>query len=304
MENFKPAYLELQEKGTLQEKVKESLTRLEACDICPHECGVNRREGEKGFCRTGKDMIVASYSPHFGEERPLVGSRGSGTIFFSYCNLRCVYCQNYDISSGLYGKKATEDDVADMMLELQEMGCHNINFVTPTHVVPQILQSLEIAAREGLRLPLVYNCGGYESLKTLKLLEGIIDIYMPDFKYTDEKKAKKYSGIDNYPEIAKKALKEMHRQVGDLVIDERGIALRGLIIRHLVLPQDLAGTEEAMRFIGEEISPDSFVNVMAQYHPAYKAHDYPELSRRLYMKEYEDALEIAQKYGVIPSRKF
>lgn len=296
--NFKPGYLKLMDNGELKVRVKKGMKRLANCDICPHNCGVNRLEGEIGFCRTQRDMVVASFSPHFGEERPLVAQNGSGTIFFSYCNLKCVFCQNYDISCGLHGEEVTGDGVARMMLYLQEQGCHNINLVTPTQFVPQILESLEIAAKEGLNLPLVYNCGGYESLRTLKLLEGIIDIYMPDIKYADEETAKKYSGITNYPQIVKSAVKEMYRQVGDLASNETGAAQKGLLIRHLVLPEGLSGTEEVMRFISEEISPDTFVNIMAQYHPAYKASQYPELSSRLSIEDYRDALEIAAEYGV------
>ncbi len=300
MENFKPGYIELFENGTLKERVKGGMKRLLNCDICPHNCGVNRLGGEKGFCRTLKHMIVSSYAPHFGEEKPLVGENGSGTIFFAYCNLRCVFCQNYDISCGLYGQKATAEEAADMMIDLQEQGCHNINLVTPTQFVPQILESLEIAAGEGLKIPLVYNSGGYDSVKTLKLLDGIVDIYMPDIKYADEKTAKKYSGIRNYPQIVREAVKEMYRQVGNLITDKKGIAQKGLIIRHLVLPHGLSGTEQVMKFIAEKISPDAFVNVMAQYYPAHKAHLFPELSKRLSMDEFQEALKTAEKYGIRP----
>lgn len=300
METFEPGYIKLFKNGILKKKVKDGMKRLENCDICPHNCGVNRMEGEKGFCRTTKDLMVSSCSPHFGEEKPLVGTKGSGTIFFTYCNLRCVFCQNYDISCGLYGNKVTAEAASDMMLDLQEQGCHNINLVTPTQFVPQILKSLEIAAGEGLKIPLVYNTGGYDSLKTLKLLEGIVDIYMPDIKYADEETAKKYSGISDYPNVVKKAVKEMYRQVGDLKTDNKGIALKGLIIRHLVLPHGLSGTEQVIKFIAEEVSPDSFVNIMAQYHPAHKAHLFPELSRHLSIKEYQEALKIAKRYGIKP----
>ena len=300
--SFKAGYIKLLEKGELKKRVEEGMKRLEKCDICPHECGVNRLEGEVGFCRTGRDMVVASFSPHFGEEKPLVGQRGSGTIFFSYCNLRCVFCQNYDISCGLHGEKVTGEGVARMMLYLQEQGCHNINLVTPTQYVPQILESLEIAALEGLSLPLVYNCGGYESLSTLKLLEGIVDIYMPDIKYADEETAKKYSGIHDYPEKVKAAVKEMYRQVGDLTTSETGTAQRGLLIRHLVLPMGLSGTEEVVKFISREVSPNTFVNIMPQYYPAHKAYHYPELSSRLSIEDYRDALEIAKHYGIISQR--
>ncbi len=300
LEIINPGYIELFENGTLKKRVKESIKRLEKCDICPHNCGVNRLAGEKGFCRTLKDMIVSSYAPHFGEEKPLVGVNGSGTIFFAYCNLKCVFCQNYDISCGLYGKKATVEETAHMMLDLQEQGCHNINLVTPTQFVPQILESLEIAAGKGLKIPLVYNTGGYDSVRTLKLLEDIVDIYMPDIKYADEETAKKYSGIRDYPKVVREAVKEMYRQVGNLITEDNGIALKGLIIRHLVLPQGLSGTEQVMKFIAEEISPETFVNVMAQYYPAHKAHLFPELREHLSIMEFQEALKTAKRYGISP----
>lgn len=299
MENdYKPGFLKLYENGVLEQKRLEGIERLKKCNICPHDCGVNRIKGETGFCRAGKDMLIASYSPHFGEERPLVGSNGSGTIFFSYCNLKCVFCQNYDIIGGLYGDKASPEKTARMMLDLQEQGCHNINLVTPTQFVPQILDCLKLAAGMGLRLPLVYNCGGYESLETLALLEGIVDIYMPDIKYADEITAKKYSGIRNYPEVVKKAVKEMHRQVGDLKTGDRGIATRGLLVRHLVMPHGLAGTEEVMKFISREVSPGTFVNIMPQYYPVHKAFFYPDLSESLPREDYLAALKAAEKYGI------
>ncbi|GAW93060.1 radical SAM protein [Calderihabitans maritimus] len=294
---MKPAYLNLSQKE-LKARKEEAYRRLEKCNICPHECQVDRIQDEKGVCRAGSQVAIASYGPHFGEEEPLVGRYGSGTIFFTYCNLKCVYCQNYEISCGTEGKEISIEELADIMTDLQEMKCHNINLVTPTHYVPQILAALEKAVQKGLKIPLVYNCGGYESLATLKLLDGIIDIYMPDMKYSSEEVARKYSGIRNYPETVKKAVKEMYRQVGDLQVDEHGVALRGLIIRHLVLPERLAGTTEIMRFIAQEISPTAFVNIMEQYYPAYRAKDFPPLNRRISPQEYLEALEEARRAGL------
>lgn len=281
----------------LQRRVDIAFNLLSNCKICPRQCGVNRLKGERGYCRSGRELVVSSYSPHFGEEPPLVGSYGSGTIFFTHCSLRCIYCQNYEISLLGEGTPTSETDLATMMLSLQKRGCHNINLVTPTHFVPQILASLVIAFLKGLNIPVVYNCGGYESVETLKLLEGIVDIYMPDFKYGREEVADKFSHAPDYPEVAKKALREMHRQVGDLVI-ERGIAQRGLLIRHLVLPHNLASSSEVLRFIAREISPHSYVNIMAQYRPEYKAREYPELNRRITGEEYEQALKIASQEGL------
>jgi putative pyruvate formate lyase activating enzyme len=279
-------------------RVKEALMRLESCDLCPRNCGVNRIEGELGFCRTGRHAIVSSYGPHFGEEPPLVSARGSGTIFFAGCNLGCIFCQNYDISHLMHGSPATGEELAEVMLDLQRRGCHNINFVSPSHVVAQILEALSIAYERGLKIPLVYNCGGYDSLKTLKMLDGVVDIYMPDAKYSDEKIARELSHAPNYPETMKIAIREMHRQVGDLELDHRGIATRGLLIRHLVLPNGLAGTQEIMRFIARELSVGSYVNVMAQYHPVYKAYDHSLLNRSITRTEYLEALDMASAEGL------
>lgn len=282
----------------IAERAAEAVARLESCDICPRNCGVNRIEDELGFCRTGRQARVASRGPHFGEEPPLVGSHGSGTIFFAGCNLGCIFCQNYDISQMLSGSAVTPHQLADMMLELQRKGCHNINFVSPSHVVAQILEALPIAYEQGLNVPLVYNCGGYDSLETLKRLDGIIDIYMPDAKYAGEEIGRELSHAPNYPETMKAALKEMHRQVGDLELDDRGVATRGMLIRHLVLPNGLAGTQEVMRFIAGELSTDSYVNVMAQYHPVYKAYDHELLSRHITRTEYLEALDMAAGDGL------
>lgn len=242
--------------------------------------------------------MVSSYGPHFGEETPLTGRQGSGTIFFTYCNLQCVFCQNYSISQLGEGSEITREELAGMMLSLQTRGCHNINLVSPTHVVPHILDALELAASKGLHLPLVYNSGGYDSLETLKLLDGIVDIYMPDMKYDDEKTAKKLSGVKDYPEVNKAAIKEMHRQVGDLQLDGEGIARRGLLVRHLVLPNQLAGTQEIVRFLAQEVSTNTYLNIMAQYHPCYKAFDIPSLARSVNRKEFDEAINLAYSEGL------
>jgi putative pyruvate formate lyase activating enzyme len=294
-----PAYLPLLRSGELKRRVAEAYARLEACDICARECGVNRRLSTEGAgCRTGERAIVSSYGPHFGEEEPLVGRGGSGTIFFSWCNLRCQYCQNYEISQVGTGQQVEPEDLAKMMLSLQSQGCHNINFVSPSHVVPQILAGLLIAAQAGLRLPLVYNTGGYDSLKTLALLDGVVDIYMPDAKYADPGVAQRYSKIRNYPAVNQAALKEMHRQVGDLTMDDRGVAQRGLLVRHLVLPSGLAGTAEVVRFLRDQISPNTYINVMAQYRPCYRAHGLPPLDRSITNQEYAEAVHLAQEAGL------
>jgi len=298
-ERFEPAYLELYRNGELKTRVKEAYRRLERCNICARECGVNRRESARGAaCRTGEQAVVSSCAPHFGEETPLVGYGGSGTIFFSWCNLMCQYCQNYEISQLGHGQKVEPENLAAMMLRLQEAGCHNINFVSPSHVVPQILAGLLVAAGAGLNLPLVYNTGGYDSLETLKLLDGVVDIYMPDIKYADPAVAHRYSKIQDYPAVNRAAVQEMHRQVGDLVVDERGIARRGLLVRHLVLPERLAGTQEIVRFLAEEISTNTYLNVMDQYRPCYKAGNLPPLDRRLTRQEYEEAVQMALDAGL------
>ncbi|MCR4407934.1 MAG: radical SAM protein [Anaerolineae bacterium] len=295
---FEPAYVALLESGELKRRVETAYRRLAACDLCPRECGVNRLQDEKGVCHTGKRAVVSSFNPHFGEEAPLVGRGGSGTIFFSWCNLKCQFCQNYEISQLGQGREVESEDLAAMMLHLQDMGCHNINFVSPTHVVPQILAGVLLAAQAGLRLPLVYNTGGYDSLNTLVLLDGVFDIYMPDMKYADPEIALKYSKIKNYPTINQAAVKEMHRQVGDLVMDERGVALRGLLVRHLVLPEGLAGTAEIVRFLATEVSTNTYLNIMDQYRPCYKANEMPPLNRRITHQEYEEAVRLAHEAGL------
>ncbi len=282
----------------LKEKTLKIYNKLSNCRLCPRNCGVNRLKGELGYCHAAKYALVSSYGPHFGEERELVGSGGSGTIFFAGCNLRCVFCQNYHISQLYEGRKMTDERIARIMLELQEKGCHNINFVSPTHIVPQILKALLIARKKGLRLPLVYNSGGYDKVETLKSLDGIIDIYMPDAKYADEKEAKRYSDADDYPSIMKAALREMHRQVGDLIMDENGVAKKGLLIRHLVLPHTLAGTRQIFEFIANEISKETYINIMNQYYPAYKAFKIKELSRPITSAEHNQAVNYAHKLGL------
>jgi putative pyruvate formate lyase activating enzyme len=298
-ERFEPAYLPLFHSGELKRRVAEAYARLEACDICARECGVNRRLGAEGAgCRTGERAIVSSQGPHFGEEDPLVGRGGSGTIFFSWCNLRCQFCQNYEISQVGIGHEVEPEDLARMMLSLQSQGCHNINYVSPSHVVPQILAGLLIAVEAGLRLPLVYNTGGYDSLQTLALLDGVVDIYMPDMKYANADVARRYSKISNYPAVNQAAVKEMHRQVGDLTMDGRGVAQQGLLIRHLVLPDGLAGTAEIVRFLRDQISPNTYINVMAQYRPCYRAHELPPLNRRIGNQEYVEAVRLAEEAGL------
>lgn len=297
-ENFEPVYIQTYKQDLLSGKIERAMRMLEKCTLCPRNCRVNRIEGEKGTCEAGYLPKISSYSPHFGEEGPLVGFHGSGTIFLTHCSLGCIFCQNYSISHLGEGREVSFDRLSSMMIELYKLGCHNINFVSPTHFVPQILKALPRAIEMGLSVPLVYNTGGYDSVKTLRLLDGIIDIYMPDFKYTSSRVAEKYSHAPDYPEIVKLALKEMHRQVGDLVLNEKGIAQRGLLVRHLVLPQGLAGTREAMRFIASHISKNTYVNIMDQYYPCGEiSHDSP-LARRITKQEYEEATFTAKEEGI------
>lgn len=296
---FEPAYLHLLRTGELTERVRAAYQHLEQCDLCAHHCGVNRHATTQGaVCRTGARAIVSSYGAHFGEEPPLVGQGGSGTIFFASCNLRCVYCQNYEISQLGEGNPVEPEELAMMMLHLQARGCHNINFVSPSHVVAPILAATLIAAHAGLRVPIVYNTGGYDSPAALALLAGVVDIYMPDVKYADAEIARKYSKVRDYPTINRAAVKEMHRQVGDLQMDERGIATRGLLVRHLLLPDDLAGTREILRWLAHDVSSKTYVNVMAQYRPCYKASEYPELNRRITRQEYLHAQKWAMELGL------
>ncbi|MEW5899788.1 MAG: radical SAM protein [Bacillota bacterium] len=282
----------------LRQRAEKAVAMLGDCMVCAQECHVNRLAGERGFCRGGRLAAVSSWGPHFGEESVLVGRRGSGTIFFANCNLACRFCQNCDISQYGEGEEVSAGELAKVMLEVQEMGCHNVNLVSPSHYVPQILEALVTAAENGLKIPLVYNTGGYDALGTLALLDGVVDIYMPDIKYGDDGMGAKYSRAPRYFTVAKAAVKEMHRQVGDLQINEKGVATRGLLIRHLVMPGNLARTEAVMKFIAEEISPDTFVNIMDQYYPAHEARKYPELSRRITREEYREAVRIARAAGL------
>jgi putative pyruvate formate lyase activating enzyme len=298
-----PSYSSLNESGELEERVHRAYALLEHCTVCPHQCGINRLEDERGFCRTGLLPVISSFGPHFGEEPPLVGTNGSGTIFVTHCNLSCEYCQNYDISQCGNGQTVSCETLAGMMITLQERNCHNINLVTPSHVVPQIIRSIDIAADQGLHIPIVYNCGGYESVETLRLLEGIVDIYMPDAKYGDDTIAMALSHAPDYVPTMHAALKEMHRQVSNLVVND-GVAVRGIIIRHLVLPKNLAGSDRVLPWIAEHISRDTYMNIMNQYHPAWHAGSvepsspYRSLSRRITPDEYLFAITCALDSGL------
>jgi putative pyruvate formate lyase activating enzyme len=293
-----PSYLKLHLKGELPGRIEKALAMMAPCHLCPRKCGVNRLEGERGYCETGRKARVASYNAHFGEETPLVGRYGSGTIFISSCNLLCSFCQNEEISHQKEGADVAPEEMAAMMIRLAEAGCHNINFVTPTHVVPQLLEALLHAIAQGLRVPLVYNSGGYDRVETLELLEGVFDIYMPDFKFWEEQWAERYCQVHDYRAIAMKAIREMHRQVGDLVMDDQGVAVRGLLVRHLVMPHQVAGTREVMDFLAREISPNTYVNVMDQYRPCGKAHEDKLINRRLTSQEFRDAMDSARKSGL------
>jgi putative pyruvate formate lyase activating enzyme len=299
-ETPEPVYLRTYAKGELPERVGQARKMLQACTACPRKCKVNRLENRFGVCKTGRYAVVSSRFAHHGEESCLSGWRGSGTIFFAGCNLRCVFCQNFDISWQARGAPTPPPRLAAMMLDLQAQGCHNINFVTPEHVVPQIVEALPLAIEGGLKLPLVYNTSAYDSMESLALLDGLVDIYMPDFKYWDSEMARKYSRAPDYPGVARRVLKEMHRQVRDLVIGRDGLARRGLLIRHLVMPENVAGTQAVMRWIADELSPDTFVNVMAQYHPAGKVSrfEHAEINRRLTTAEFECALADAWRAGL------
>ena len=293
-----PAYLALLRSGELKARVAEAYALLSNCELCAQACRVDRRTEKLGVCRTGVRAKVSSYSPHMGEEDPLRGWRGSGTIFFTRCNLHCQFCQNHDISQTDAGEELEPEELAVMMLELQAYHCHNINLVSPSHVVPQILAAVLIAAQAGLNLPLVYNTGGYDSLISLRLLDGVVDIYMPDMKYANAQVASHYSKARNYPSVNQAAVREMYRQVGDLQIDEHGIATRGLLVRHLILPNGLAGTLEIIRFLAEEISPNTYLNLMDQYRPAFKAKEYPSLNRPITPREYQNAVQLAHAAGL------
>jgi putative pyruvate formate lyase activating enzyme len=297
--NAFPAYGELEEAGKLVNRVSQAYEILEHCELCPRQCGVNRKKGEKGFCRAPDTPVVYSAHPHFGEEISLVGENGSGTIFFSNCNLRCVFCQNWSIAHKGLGESITDDDLANMMLHLQGIGCHNINLVTPTHVMPNILNATRIAFKKGLRVPLVYNTSGYERIEILKILDGVVDIYLPDMKYMDSGKAAKYSaGASDYPEVTKKALVEMNRQVGVHQTDGEGVAIRGVMIRHLVMPNRVAGTDEFVKWVARNLPKNTYINIMPQYHVAYRAFEYPEIARGISVQEFLEAMDWAEKYGL------
>ena len=283
----------------LELRTEVAYNNLEECNVCPRECGVNRLEDEKlGFCRSGLNPVIASVSQHHGEEPPISGTRGSGTIFFANCNMRCEYCQNYPISQMGHGTERTPGELACQMMSLQEQGCHNLNLVTPTHYVPQILKALGIARERGFNLPIVYNTSGYDSLEMLVLLDGVIDIYMPDMRYSDNTMAVRYSVAPYYVQVNRAAVKEMYRQVGNLVMDKNGIAQRGLLVRHLVLPNGVAGTEGVMKFLVKEISMDVYISLMSQYFPAYRAAESKQLSRRITQAEYDEAYKLKKKYGL------
>jgi len=298
-QQIEASYIEAYRSGRLKEAGARARRWMKKCTLCPRLCRVDRLSDEKGYCRTGRLAIVASYGPHYGEERPLVGKGGSGTIFFSHCNLFCTFCQNYDISHGGEGTAAPAEVLAEIMLSLQNGGCHNINFVTPSHVIHPILEALPTAIERGLNIPLVYNCGGYERVSALKLLNGIVDIYMPDFKFWSSEASRELCDAPDYPERARLALKEMHRQVGDLLLDERGVAQRGLLVRHLVMPNDLAGTSGVVGFIAGEISPRTYVNIMDQYHPCGGAFRNTGINRRTSPEEFRDALDMARRAGLV-----
>ena len=294
-----PAYAALEKQGQLAERIAKVYGILKNCRLCPRACGVDRLSGEIGFCRAPQQVMVYAAQPHFGEEISLTGLSGSGTIFFSHCNLRCIFCQNWSISHLGHGKMITDEELADLMIFLQDIGCHNINLVTPTHVMPHILNATRHACRRGLEIPLVYNTSGYERAEIVKLLDGIVDIYLPDLKYMDPVHADKYSaGASDYPETAKQAILEMHRQVGPHQVDQRGIAVRGLMIRHLVMPNRIAGTRRFVEWVAEFLPSHTYINIMAQYHVAYEAFEYPEIARGITVQEFLEAMSWAEASGL------
>jgi len=296
--DIEPSYLKLHRIGELEKRGKELWSIMGSCELCPRRCGVNRLEGKEGFCRASSQLEISSFNPHFGEERPLVGRGGSGTIFFTNCALRCVFCINWEVSHEGIGHSRSIDDLAEMMLNLQSRGCHNINVVTPTHYLPHIILALDKASKKGLKLPLVYNTCGWERLEILKMLDGIVDIYLPDFKYSSGAMAAKYSaGAESYPDFTKKGLLEMHRQVGVAVADADGIMRRGLMIRHLVMPNNVSGAKGVVEWIANNLPKNTYLNLMSQYRPCYKAFDHPDISRRITAKEYNDAANWASEAG-------
>ena len=297
--HFEPAYLKLHKNGQLKKRGQELWAVMESCRLCPRYCGTNRLAGNKGFCRASHQLEISSFNPHFGEEKSLVGAGGSGAIFFTHCSLRCVFCINYEISHLGQGAPQSIDNLAAMMLSLQKRGCHNINVVTPTHYVPHIILALDKAAGLGLRLPLVYNTCGWEQVDVLKMLDGIVDIYLPDFKYSSGDMAAKYSAdAQTYPDVTQKALLEMHRQVGVANPGPKGVMHRGLMIRHLVMPNNVSGTKKVIAWIASNLPKDTYLNLMSQYQPMYKAGDYPEISRRITPEEYREAVQAAHDAGL------
>ncbi len=298
MKPLEPGYRKLLHRGALRSRADQAQSHLQRCDLCAHACRINRLQGATGTCRTGTRARVCSYGAHHGEERPLVGFCGSGTIFFSWCNLRCVFCQNWQISQQGEGREVSAEQLAEMMLSLQGQGCHNINLVSPSHVVAPLLEALVIAAEGGLRLPLIYNTGGYDSPQALALLDGVVDIYMPDMKFADSATAQPLLDVTDYAEVNRAAVREMHRQVGDLQLSEAGIARRGLLLRHLVLPENLAGTAQILAFVAAELSPNTYLNLLEQYRPCYRAREHPPLDRRPGRGELRAAKASARKLGL------
>ena len=298
-EDFEPAYLKLHKTGELFRRSRQALRKLSDCKVCPRNCEVDRLADEKAVCQSGRHAIVSSFFPHFGEEDCLRGTHGSGTLFFSMCNLKCVFCQNCDISQDGEGQETGPESLALMMMELQNRGCHNINFVTPEHVVPQILEALPLAVEMGLKLPLVYNTGAYDSMDSMHMMKDVVDIYMPDFKYWDPERSKTYLKAKDYPEAARTVIREMHRQVGDLIFDENGLAKRGLLVRHLIMPNSPDFTQIS-RFLAQEISPDTYVNIMDQYRPAWKVgpDKYTEINRSPSSEELARAHATARSFGL------
>ncbi len=297
---WRPAYEKLEEAGEFADRVEEALSRLENCQLCPHRCGADRRAGQMGFCRATARATVHSHQAHFGEELPLVGRNGSGTIFFSHCNLRCVFCQNWPIAHEGRGREVSDERLADMMLDMQRRGCHNVNLVTPTHMMPNIVSATRIALRKGLRIPLCYNTGGYELVENIELLDGIVDIYLPDLKFMDGDQAERYAftHAGDYPERAREAIAEMHRQVGELQTDGDGIALRGLMVRHLVMPNRVSGTREFVRWVAENLTPSTYVNIMSQYRVEHRAFEHPEIARAITPQEFLEAMQWAEEAGL------
>ena len=297
---FEAAYVALWRSGELQDRAETAMERLAECTLCPRQCAVDRNAQPGTVCRTGRQAVVSSHFPHHGEEDCLRGSRGSGTIFFTHCNLRCAFCQNYETSHLGEGRAVTAAELARMMLGLQAQGCHNINLVTPSHVAAQLLEALLLAVEGGLRLPLVYNTSAYDRVETLRLLDGVVDIYMPDFKWWSQQAAKRYANAPDYPEVARAAIREMHRQVGPLVMDDEGVALRGVLLRHLVMPGGAAGSAQILRWIAHELGPDTYVNVMAQYRPAgeVRPERFAEIARCLRAEEFVQALAEASAAGL------